>query len=113
MNTEELKQELDRVKTQRDILARQLNEVRKVVMMESPYEAEGAKALASANCLATCTCAARIQAAFPELKPSAGYDVIDELCGLLRVARMQRDDYERLLIMRGIKTLPQKPQTDD
>ena len=49
MNQEELTQELERVKTQRDILAKQLNEMRQVAMMESPPEPQDVKALVSAR----------------------------------------------------------------
>ena len=49
MNTKKIKQELDRVTTQRDILARQLNAVRKVVMIQSPCETESAKAVGSSD----------------------------------------------------------------
>lgn len=43
----------------------------------------------------------RILKAYPELKPSAGHDLLDELIGEIKVARLQRDDaemaYNRLL----------------
>jgi len=34
----------------------------------------------------------RILEAFPDLTPSAGHDYVDEVIGLLRVTRGQRDD---------------------
>jgi hypothetical protein len=36
----------------------------------------------------------RIKKAFPEMEPSAGHDYVDELIGLLRVARMHISDAE-------------------
>jgi hypothetical protein len=44
----------------------------------------------------TCTCQARIQAEI-QTTPSGGHDHVDEVLGLLRVARSQRDDAERML----------------
>jgi hypothetical protein len=41
-----------------------------------------------------CSCAARIRKEHPDMQPSGGYDEIDELLGLLRVARMNRDSAE-------------------
>jgi hypothetical protein len=40
---------------------------------------------------------ARIIAAIPDIKPSGGHDYLDELLGLLRVARSQRDTAEAQL----------------
>jgi hypothetical protein len=37
----------------------------------------------------------KIRSAFPEINPSGGHDLIDELIGLLRVARGQRDAAEQ------------------
>ena len=45
-----------------------------------------------------CTCQARIKAAI-NTKPSAGHDYVDEIIGLLRVTRGQRDDEERRRIL--------------
>jgi hypothetical protein len=45
----------------------------------------------------------RIKEAFPDITPSGGHDYLDELMGLLRVTRMQRDSAERLLSERQRK----------
>lgn len=37
----------------------------------------------------------KIKAAFPEMSPSGGQDYVDEIIGLLRVARLQRDMAEK------------------
>jgi hypothetical protein len=51
---------------------------------------------------------ARIRAAFPEISPSSGHDLLDELIGLLRVTRGQRDDLERQFIQ--LTKLATEPQ---
>lgn len=43
----------------------------------------------------TCSCQQRIKEAINS-EPSGGHDYVDEVLGLLRVARQQRDDYEKL-----------------
>lgn len=45
-----------------------------------------------------CKCQERIKAALPGVTPSDGHDWVDEIIGLLRVTRGQRDDYERQLL---------------
>ena len=45
-----------------------------------------------------CNCAERIKAELPGIEPSAGHDWIDEVLGLLRVTRGQRDDNEREIL---------------
>lgn len=65
----------------------------------------------------------RIKEAFPEMQPSAGHDYVQELIGLLRVARMHIKDaedrceraYKRIEQLEncfkrdGFTHLPQKP----
>lgn len=67
----------------------------------------------------------RIKEAFPELEPSAGHDYVDEIIGLLRIARMQRDDAETryleaknaytnmrdFAISKGLETATQSPNS--
>lgn len=40
---------------------------------------------------------ARIKAEIPDIAPSAGHDLLEEVLGLLRVTRSQRDTAERML----------------
>jgi hypothetical protein len=57
----------------------------KVVVMASNLERPVAQLLSLEK---------KIKAAFPEIEPSGGHDYVDELIGLLRVARMHIKDSE-------------------
>jgi hypothetical protein len=57
-----------------------------------------------------CTCQSRIKAAI-NTEPSAGHDYVDEIIGLLRVTRGQRDDAERRCLTSAGGRQPEPPKT--
>jgi hypothetical protein len=61
-----------------------------------------------------CDCQRRIKAALDGAEPSDGHDYVDEIIGLLRVARSQRDTAEEQLLKRhnaAGEPQPRKPRT--
>lgn len=62
---------------------------------------------------AACNCAARIRAALPDMQPSAGHDELEELLGLLRVARADAKTYhdEALRLRKELLDLTRRAYT--
>lgn len=62
-----------------------------------------------------CNCKDKIRKELPHISPSGGYDEVDEVLGLLRVARMREDtaekSYERLKQLIG--TPPEGAHPDE